>query len=981
MQVCHGAEAARGPHAPAHDNLLRCYALAHASFAEVRALVGSAAWLSPTPRPGPGPDCPAPAGPSPGHVHGPRCLAEARGSLQGALEALAAVAEEGQRLQVLVTECCDGGDLHSLLLRLWRQARRQPGRGVWLQASGGSGGSSAGGAPDRSCPPRPGPGPGLDPLATVQAALDVARGVATLHAAGLTHGRLEPRTVLCATYAMGTAGGLEAGSGLLDKPGRGQRGSSAEAPAVEQALAATQPPCQPGDAADVWRSVVATRGSLDAAQPGLCGGQGGGDAAPLGEPRAPQTRASQLKRGSRVAIGRQSYSVGIAAAAAAAAAAAVSGPYPPVPPAAAAAAARATVRATSIPGTLLTCRLVDATDGTGDPRPRPASARPREVPPAAVRTAAAAAACGTRASPPSTVPAAAWPESRPAGEHSLRSARAASSPAPDCLPLGIQSTPPASAAGACTHAPGGPVEAVPRGGSVAGGSGSGMGAEWRVPSVFDRSSTRGSTHQPFRGLTPDSLGPSIAGGGSSNGAARAHGASGEPRASRSGFLGRWHLPSWRLHASAPGRAPRQPSLAPDERPDYGPLGAQARPASVNALLQSPLSPGQHPATSAHAAPSGRTSLQGLAPDPLSACLTSVCGPMATASLHTATTASTASTATTATMLLSLPDGASRLPSGHSSSGLQVCLRPGSQLSRHLPLLGASNPPPTEGSGAPWEPLAPHYPSPPPSAASLSPVSVRSLAGSAAPMAIASRTAHVVSAAARDGKPQGPEHPAEPLKCTGPSRPHASSAAPPAPSAAAPQQGPQRPSASHPAAPQPAPVVSGHGPGLPPRSWVLKVSLPGMAPSGGSGQGPGLEAGAAGGALARHTCAWPALAYMAPEAAAALDGWPAAGPGMEGPAEEQAPSGAAGGGPGSKEGATCPGSPGAAAPPVGPAILMGLLSGDLDLALEWPEDVDPELAELGRACMRREPDSRPSAQEVVAALEGVLSRMGRTHPRP
>ncbi|KAG2483405.1 hypothetical protein HYH03_017713 [Edaphochlamys debaryana] len=255
--------------APAHDNLLRCFALAHASFAEVRALVGSAAWLSPSPTPrlGPGPDCPAPAGPSHGHVHGPRCLAEARGSLQGALEALAAVAEEGQQLQVLVTEWCDGGDLRSHIRRLQQQARRShassrrplpvsllpspspqphaqpqpavaaPPRPISLPTSPvspaplfrtagsprvgspvsgpvGQGAASAstslyGGSP----PPAPsrlpsagsGPGlswagPGLDRLAAVQAALDVARGVAALHAAGLTHGRLEPRTVLCASF-------------------------------------------------------------------------------------------------------------------------------------------------------------------------------------------------------------------------------------------------------------------------------------------------------------------------------------------------------------------------------------------------------------------------------------------------------------------------------------------------------------------------------------------------------------------------------------------------------------------------------------------------------------------------------------------------------------------------------------------------------------------------------------------------------------
>ncbi|KAG2483415.1 hypothetical protein HYH03_017722 [Edaphochlamys debaryana] len=125
-------------------------------------------------------------------------------------------------------------------------------------------------------------------------------------------------------------------------------------------------------------------------------------------------------------------------------------------------------------------------------------------------------------------------------------------------------------------------------------------------------------------------------------------------------------------------------------------------------------------------------------------------------------------------------------------------------------------------------------------------------------------------------------------------------------------------------------------------------------------------------LSYNTAKWQAMAYAAPEALAELVG-------------------------------TAAGNSGAPAPPVGPAadvyslgallwqlvsggrpphyerhpaqILMGLLSGDLDLALEWPEDVDPELAELGRACMRREPDSRPSAQEVEEALAALLSRLG------
>ncbi|KAG2483538.1 hypothetical protein HYH03_017592 [Edaphochlamys debaryana] len=762
--VVHVSSLAR---APAHDNLLRCFAYLHASLDDLQqALSSSRNWgtewhdslVAP---PGPdfpapaGPDCPAPAGPAPGHVHGPRCLAEARGSLQGALEALAAVAEEGQRLQVLVTECCDGGDLHSLLLRLRRHTPgqgQQQGQGkVEGQAEGAWAPqpispvgaplqpACAGVAPDRSCPPRPGPGPGLNRLAAVQAALDVARGVAALHAAGLTHGRLEPRTVLCAS----TPDVRAARQGAAEQQGGAQR-------RLLDGIAKPRPLAVPklmgevergggggggggGDAGgggghqdSVWRPVGL--GLMPPGQAAAAGRAGGGRGTSLEGPWGSEGRSRGALGGVRAAVTRHSYSAGMAAAATTAAA------------------------------------------------------------------AAAAAAAGT-GSPPSA---------------------------------------------------------------------------------------------------PRSLGPA---------------------------------PSLGSVTSLAGAS----------------SAAFAAAAAVVVAHRGAPAPSAHRVSMCDAAFS----------------------PAATTSLPTATTGAT---------LLWVPDGTSRLLSAYSS-GLNVSLQPTSRLSLHPPMRSASERPTTAGGGALWEPLALHFPSPPPSEGNLS--------------------------TAIDAVARGAFEPSLGIASSS-QQPRDCSAVPPAPTAVhapgltAPALGERALSPSPGPGPEPGACPA-------PRPWVLKVSLPGMAPSGGSGQGPGLEAGAAGGALARHTCAWPALAYMAPEAAAALAGWAAAGPGMAGAEEQAPPSGAAGGGPGSVEGATGPGSPGAAAPPVGPAadvyslgallwqlvsggrpphyerhpaqILMGLLSGDLDLALEWPEDVDPELAELGRACMRREPDSRPSAQEVVAALEGVLGRMG------
>ncbi|KAG2483408.1 hypothetical protein HYH03_017716 [Edaphochlamys debaryana] len=167
-----------------------------------------------------------------------------------------------------------------------------------------------------------------------------------------------------------------------------------------------------------------------------------------------------------------------------------------------------------------------------------------------------------------------------------------------------------------------------------------------------------------------------------------------------------------------------------------------------------------------------------------------------------------------------------------------------------------------------------------------------------------------------------------------------------------------------------------------RLYTLKLLPPPLQRGPGGSQAH--EAGGAGADLSQNTAQWRALAYAAPEAVAQF-----------------VASGAQNGGV-REDGGTLGEEVAPAVSPVGPAadvyslgallwqlvsggrpphyerhpaqILMGLLSGDLDLALEWPEDVDPELAELGRACMRREPDSRPSAQEVESSLAGVLNRL-------
>ncbi|KAG2483412.1 hypothetical protein HYH03_017719 [Edaphochlamys debaryana] len=264
----------------------------------------------------PKPAASAPAGPSPGHVHGPRCLAEARGSLQGALEALAAVAEEGQRLQVLVTEWCDGGDLHAHLLRLQQHTRRHasasrrpdslgylPSPQQLASAAGhgpgpGPGPASAARSQWEALLPSEGAAAGSgqtshgtrppsrardvstrslvqlltrgkqETVAAIAAALDVARGVAALHAAGLAHGRLEPRTVLCASTPHAKA---EAG---------------AAAGGVAGALAAS-----------VGMAGVATAFTMTSASSGLGPGRGSLDVAPVARLQPPPADEQPLSVG------------------------------------------------------------------------------------------------------------------------------------------------------------------------------------------------------------------------------------------------------------------------------------------------------------------------------------------------------------------------------------------------------------------------------------------------------------------------------------------------------------------------------------------------------------------------------------------------------------------------------------------------------------------------------------------------------------
>ncbi|KXZ42269.1 hypothetical protein GPECTOR_171g195 [Gonium pectorale] len=59
------------------------------------------------------------------------------------------------------------------------------------------------------------------------------------------------------------------------------------------------------------------------------------------------------------------------------------------------------------------------------------------------------------------------------------------------------------------------------------------------------------------------------------------------------------------------------------------------------------------------------------------------------------------------------------------------------------------------------------------------------------------------------------------------------------------------------------------------------------------------------------------------------------------------------------------------------VLVGLATGEL--ALAWPEWVDPRVARIGRACMDPDPARRPAFDEVVRQLLseiGALSRSAR-----